>query len=80
VTLFVGQAGSLKRRQASQVAGFAGVTIAAVVLLGWWAGMPMLVSWGAGFPPTRPLGALCLAALSFALIHPGKDWRLLIST
>jgi PAS domain S-box-containing protein len=74
VKLFAGEAG--KRQQASQVAGFAAVTIAAVVLVGWWAGMPMLVSWGSGFPPMRPLGALCLAALGLALIRAAKDSRL----
>src|SRR5713101_4658811 len=35
----------------------------------------MLTSWGAGFPPMRPLGALCVAALGLALVHPGKDSR-----
>jgi PAS domain S-box-containing protein len=75
VTLFVGHAGSLKRQRASQAAGFAAVTIAAAVLIGWWAGLPLLLSWGAGLPPTRLLGALCLAALGLALMHPGKDSR-----
>jgi PAS domain S-box-containing protein len=75
VTLFVGQAGSLKKQRASQVAGFAAVIIAAVVFIGWWAGLPSLSSWGAGFPPTRPLGALTLAALGLALMYPGKDGR-----
>jgi len=75
VTLFVGQAGSLKRQRASQIAGFAAVTIAAAVFIGWWAGLPLLSSWGAGFPPTRPLGALTLAALGLALMYPGKDGR-----
>jgi PAS domain S-box-containing protein len=75
VTLFVGQAGSLKRQRASQAAGFAAVTIAAAVFIGWWAGLPLLTSWGAGWPPMRPLGALSLAALGLALVHPGKDSR-----
>jgi PAS domain S-box-containing protein len=75
VTLFVGQAGSLKKQRASQAAGFAAVTIAALVFIGWWAGLPLLSSWGAGLPPTRPLGALTLAALGLALIYPGKDGR-----
>jgi PAS domain S-box-containing protein len=75
VTLCDGQAGSLKRQRASQAAGFAVVMIAAAVLIGWWAGLPLLSSWGVGFPPTRPLGALCLAALGVALMHPGKDSR-----
>ena len=55
MTLFVDQAGSLKKQRASEVAGFAAVTIAAVVFIGWWAGLPSLSSWGAGLPPTRPL-------------------------
>jgi PAS domain S-box-containing protein len=75
VTLFVGQAGSLKRQRASEIAGFAAAAIAATVLLGWWAHLPMLSNWGPGFPPMRPAGALFLAALGLALIHPGKDFR-----
>ncbi len=67
---------SLKRQHASQAAGLAAVTIAAAALIGWWTGLPILSSWGAGFPPLRPLGALCLAALGLALVHPGKDSRL----
>src|SRR5712671_5390260 len=35
----------------------------------------MLSSWGSGFPTMRPSVALCLAALGFALMHPGKDSR-----
>ncbi len=75
MTLFVGQADSLKRQRASQAAGFAAVTIAAAVFIGWWAELPLLTSWGAGWPPTRPLGALSLAVLGLALVHPGKDSR-----
>jgi len=75
VSLFVGQAGSLMRQPASQAFGFAAATIAATALIGWWAGLPLLWSWGAGFPPMRPLGALCLAALGVALIRPGRDSR-----
>jgi PAS domain S-box-containing protein len=79
VTVFVGQAGglagSLNRKRASQIAGFAAVTIAAVALGGWWAGLPQLLSWGAGLPAIRPSGALILAALGLALIHPGKNHR-----
>jgi PAS domain S-box-containing protein len=76
VTLFVRQPGSSNREHASQAAGFAAVTTAAAALIGWWTGLPILSSWGAGFPPLRPLGALCLAALGLALVHPGKDSRL----
>jgi PAS domain S-box-containing protein len=75
MTLFVGQAGSLERQYASQAAGFVAVIIAGAALIGWWAGLPLLSSWGWG-PAMRPLGAFCLAALGFALVHPGKDFRL----
>jgi hypothetical protein len=75
VTLFVDQAGSLRRQRASQVAGFAAVTIAAAALIGWWAGLPMLSSWGAGLPPMKPVAAVCLLALGLALMPPGKDLR-----
>jgi PAS domain S-box-containing protein len=75
VTLLVGQPSRLTREYASQIAGFAAVTIAAAVLAGGWAGLPLLASWGAGLPPMRPSSALCLAALGLALMHPGKDQR-----
>jgi PAS domain S-box-containing protein len=76
VTLFVDEAGGLKRHRTSQAAGFAAVTIAAAVLIGLWAGLPLLSSWGSGFPAMRPVGALGIAALGLALIHPGKDLRI----
>jgi PAS domain S-box-containing protein len=76
VTLFVGHAGSLMRRRASQAFGFAAVTIAVAVLTSWWTGLLLLSSWGAGLPPMRPLGALCLTALGLALVHPGKNSRM----
>src|SRR5215470_1835267 len=66
---------SLKRQHASQAAGFAAVTIAAAVLIGWWAGLPMLSSWGRGFATMKPVAALCLTALGLALMHPGKNSR-----
>ena len=75
MTLFVGQVGNLRRQRASQAAGFAAVSIAAAVLIGWWAGLPLLSSWGPGLPAMRPLGALVLAALGLALMHPGKNSR-----
>jgi len=78
VTLLVGPVGSLKRR-ASQAAGLVAVTFAAAVLIGWWAGLPLLWSWASGLPATRPLAALCLAALGIALVHPGKDSRLALA-
>jgi PAS domain S-box-containing protein len=73
--LFVGQAGSLKRQRASQAAGFAAVIIAATALIGWWAGLPLLSSWGSGFATVKPVTALCLGALGLALVLPGKDSR-----
>jgi hypothetical protein len=75
VTLFVSQAGDLMRQRASQAAGFVAVMIGAAVLIGLWAGLPLLSSWGSGFPNMRPVGALGLAALGIALIHPGKASR-----
>src|SRR5215470_11575913 len=75
VTLSVGEVGNRTRQRASQAAGLAAVIIAAGVLIGGWAGLPLLSSWGAGFPPMRPSAALCVAALGLALVHPGKDSR-----
>jgi PAS domain S-box-containing protein len=79
VTLLFGQAGGLtgsrKRQRASEVAGWAAVAIAVAALAGWWTGLPLLSSWGVGLPAMRPAGALCLAALGFALVFPGKDQR-----
>jgi PAS domain S-box-containing protein len=74
LTLFVGEVGVPTRQRASQAAGFAAVIIAAAVLVGGWAGLPLLSGWGAG-PPMRPSVALWLAALGLALVHPGKDSR-----
>ena len=71
MTLFVDQAG-LRRQRASQAAGFAAVTIAVAAFIGWWAGLPMLSSWGAGFPAMKPVTAVCLVALGLALMQPGK--------
>jgi PAS domain S-box-containing protein len=51
------------------------VTIAGAALAGWWAGLPLLLSWGRGLPAIRPAGVLCLAVLGLALIHPGKNAR-----
>jgi PAS domain S-box-containing protein len=66
----------LKRQHASQAAGFAAVTIAAAVLVGWWVSLPFLSSWGSGFATVKPTTALCLAVLGLALVHPGKNSRL----
>src|SRR6266404_6778263 len=74
MTLFA-RVRSLKRQHASQVAGFAAVAIAAAALIGWWVAPPMLSSWGSGFATMRPMTALCLTALSLALVYPGKNSR-----
>jgi PAS domain S-box-containing protein len=76
--LFVGEAGSLKRHNVSQVAGFAAVTIAGAAIIGWWTGLPLLSSWGPGFAGVKPVAALCLAALGIALVCPGKNERLAV--
>jgi hypothetical protein len=73
--LFVAPAGSLKRQQASQVVGSVALAIGAMALIGWWAKLPVLSIWGAGFAPTKPVTALCLTALGLALVHPGKNIR-----
>jgi hypothetical protein len=75
VTPFIDQAGGQKRKHVSHTAGVAAMTIAVAVLVGWWAGLPSLLSWGAGFGTTKPVTALCLAALGLALLHPGKNSR-----
>jgi PAS domain S-box-containing protein len=72
-------AGILKRQHLSQVAGFAAVAIAASVFIGWWVSLPLLSRWGSGLPAMRPLGALSLAALGIALVHPRKDSRLALA-
>jgi hypothetical protein len=73
--LFLGEAGSLKKPHASQVAGFAAVTIAGAAIIGWCTELPLLSSWGPGFAPVRPVMALCLAALGVALMYPAKNSR-----
>jgi PAS domain S-box-containing protein len=72
---FVGQASSLRRQYASQVAGFAAVTIVAAALIGPWTGLPLLSSWGSSFGTVKPVTAMCLTALGLALVHPSRDWR-----
>jgi PAS domain S-box-containing protein len=67
---------SLKRQHASQAAGFVAVTIGTAALIGWWAGLPLLSSWGWGFATVKPATALCLTALGLALAHPGKNLRI----
>jgi hypothetical protein len=73
--LFVARTGGLTRRHATQAAGYAAVAIAATTLIGMWTGLPLLSTWGFGFPTIRPVAALGLAALGLALMHPGKDSR-----
>jgi PAS domain S-box-containing protein len=75
VTLVVALVRGLNRQRASEIAGFAAGTIAVAVLIGLWADLPMLSSWGSGFPTEKPLRALGLVAFGLALIHPGKNSR-----
>jgi PAS domain S-box-containing protein len=63
----------MRRQRASQVAGLAAATIAVTALIGWWASLPLLSSWGSA--AMKPMEALLLAALGLALIRPGKDSR-----
>ncbi len=60
---------------ASRAAGFAVMTIAAAALVGWWAELPLLTSWGSGFAAMKPVTALCLLALGLALARTGRDSR-----
>jgi PAS domain S-box-containing protein len=62
------------RQRASQLAGLAAVAIAATAFIGWFAGPPLLSTWGLGVPVIPPV-ALCLAVLGLALVHPGRDRR-----
>jgi hypothetical protein len=79
VTLFVGQAGTTKRKRGSQVAGFAAVAIATAALIGEWAPLPLLSSWGPGFAAVKPVTALSLMGLGLALVHPGKNSRVALA-
>jgi PAS domain S-box-containing protein len=79
LTLFVGYAGNMTVKKASQGAGLAAVAIAVAALIGWWARLPLLSSWGSGFPHMKPVTALCLTALGLALIHPGKNSRFAVA-
>jgi len=75
VTLFVSQAGNLKKQRASEVAGVAAIMIATAVLMLWWVSLPLPSSWGSSFATVKPMTALCLAALGLAIAHPGKNSR-----
>jgi PAS domain S-box-containing protein len=75
VTLSADLSRSLKRQYMSQVAGLAAATIAATSLFGFWAELPLLTSWGPGFPGMRPTGAWLLAVVGLTLVRPGKDSR-----
>jgi two-component sensor histidine kinase/PAS domain-containing protein len=77
MTPFTLLARSLRRRNVSQAAGLGAILIAALASIGWWAELPLLLTWGAGIPPVKPVTALCLAFLGLALVCPGKDSRLL---
>jgi PAS domain S-box-containing protein len=69
--------GSPNRQRASEAAGLTAVTIAAVALIGRWAGLPVLWSWSATLPGMKPAAALCLAALGLALVV--KDRRFAVA-
>ena len=58
-----------------RVGGVAAMTIAAATLIGWWSGLPLLSSWKAGSGTTKSVMAFCLAAIGLALLHPGKNSR-----
>ena len=73
MTVFVGETGSSDRKHASQAAGFMALTIATATLIGWWASLPMLSSWGSGFAAMKPAAALCLGTLGLGLVYPGKN-------
>jgi PAS domain S-box-containing protein len=77
--LYVGQAGSLRRQHASEVAGFTAVTMGTAALIGWWAGLPLLSSWSAGLAAVKPVTALGLAALGVALMYSGKNSRFAVA-
>ncbi len=79
MTLFVGLATNLNRQRASEVAGFAAAAIAAAAFIGWWAGLPLLASWVAGFPGMKPVSAACLGALGLALIYPARNSRFTVA-
>jgi PAS domain S-box-containing protein len=67
-----GLAGTFGRQQASEAAGLAAVAIAAAALIGQWADLPLLSSWGEGLPLMTPFGAVCVAVLGLALMRPGN--------
>jgi PAS domain S-box-containing protein len=75
VTLLAGDA---RRQRASQVAGLAAAAIVVAALFGWWASLPLLSSWGS--VAMKPMDALILAALGFALMHPGRNSRFAFAT
>ncbi len=71
VATFAYSAGRLDRQLASQLAGVSTVAVTAVALIGWWWDLPPLSAWSAGSPTSS--GALCLAAIGFALMRPRDD-------
>jgi PAS domain S-box-containing protein len=72
VTLLVDEAGSLKRRRASQVAGFAAVMIAAAAFIGGWALLPLLSSWG------RPVSHQLVSSIEVPVQVDGENRRALV--
>jgi PAS domain-containing protein len=60
----------LNRQHAAQAAGFVAVTITAVSLIAWLAGLPLAARWA-----VKPLAALYLVGVGLAVIHPGKNSR-----
>jgi hypothetical protein len=60
----------LNRQHAAQAAGFVAVIIAAVSLIGWWAGLPLAARWA-----VKPLAALYLVGVGLAVIHTDKNSR-----
>jgi PAS domain S-box-containing protein len=75
MTLFA-LVGSLKRQDSSRIAAVVAVAIAAAAFIGWWVSQPISPSWDSGFATVKPVTALCLIALGFALVHPRKNSRL----
>ncbi len=48
-------------------AGMVLLAIASAALVGWWANLPWLTSWGAGWPAMKPVTAVCLLGLGLIL-------------
>jgi PAS domain S-box-containing protein len=51
------------------------------VLVGWWAGLPLLTSWGPGFVTMKPVTALAFLFITCAMLPrlaPAPRWRIAI--